>query len=378
MNIKDIQTVLFKMAEKECTVPPLLWGQPGIAKTAIVEQIAKALGYNFYPLILSQIEAVDLLGLPFVEQEKDGEYVTDYRPQRWFKEALTEGKMILFLDELNRARQEVIKAAFTLVNERRLNGKKLPSSVMIVVACNPPDERNNVVDLDEALIDRFMHIRVNPSHNVWMEWAKETNNGKKANVHRDVINFIALQPDALFTTEKGDRGLPVKIKPTPRAWERASKIHELELDLPLEIECLSGIVGAEFAQAFRKSLSDKHKPFTPEEILNFTEDSETAKRLKQYSKSREENRMDLLKESIKNFETHMTKHHKEALKNADNVISFIRMLPDDLVIVAVASIHQMPSWAGKCLGDPELRKKMEIIKETIKAAEKANGNGRNK
>jgi hypothetical protein len=370
MNISEVKRVLIQIAKSKAPITPMLWGQPGVAKTAIMSEIAKELGYDYFPLRLSQREAVDLLGLMYLHKDEElNENVTDYHPPKWFARSLRKGKAIIFLDELNRARPEVLKASFELV-ERQLNGKKLPDDVLVVAACNPDDERNDVISFDDATIDRFMHIRVNPSADVWLKWARLKDESGETNVEEDIINFISTTKDALFTDENGDHGLPVTIKQTPRSWHRASVLRRLQLPMELEMECLNGIIGTDLTIAFRKSIDDvNNKPFTAKEICEMSK--KTLNRLKRYSSTKETNRLDLIAESIKNLGEYVKDNPMESLKSQAGVFTFLKNVPSDQFINAVAAILEYPKWGGLIRKDPELEEKMQTLNKILTESEKA-------
>lgn len=366
MNIQEAKTVLMALAKTKSPVAPILWGKHGIAKSAIVSDVAKELGYEFQSLILSQREAVDLLGVMFTSKDEElNVSVTDYHPPKWFARAIHRGKLVLFLDELNRARPEVIKAAFELVNERRLNNTKIKDDVIIVVACNPSDERNDVVDFDEALTDRFMHLHVKPDLKCWLNWAKKERTDGETNISEDILSFLVASPEHAYHKDKRDNELPFTIKHSFRSWERASHIHRLGLPRSLELECLQGIVGPEVAIAFIQSLESRDKPLTSEEIISLKKP--TIERLKKYADS-DGSRLDILKESVNNLVKYVTQNEVESVKHSQNIIKFLSFLPDDLFIVAMKGIHEKRGWAAILLGDKELKDKMVEINKTLTAA----------
>ena len=73
----------------------------------------------------------DLIGLPY-KNEKTGN--TEFMPPYWFP---TDGKpIVLFLDELNRARPEVLQTIMDLALNKKLAGKQLPEGSRIISAVN--------------------------------------------------------------------------------------------------------------------------------------------------------------------------------------------------------------------------------------------------
>lgn len=375
MNIRDVKKVIKALAEKKAPVTSCLWGKHGIAKSAAIGQIAEELNYQFIPLILSQREAVDLLGVPYHTFDEELKMsVTEYHPPRWFAKAVKQGKLILFLDELNRARPEVIKAAFELVNERRLNNMKLRDDVMIVVACNPDDGEGkyDVAQFDDAMIDRFMHIHVKADLGVFKEWAKESRSDGTKNIHSDILNFLNVAPEHAYKYEKSDENFPVTIKHSFRSWERAHYIHSLGLPRDLELECLSGVIGADVALAFLASIDARdNKPLTIEEIYEFSEES--SNRLKRWTNDNNESRLDIIKETINNLHNAVKSESAVAIKYANNIMNLLLLLPDDLFVVAVKGIYERGQWANILLKNKDIKEKMLAYGNAVEQASVASG-----
>jgi MoxR-like ATPase len=70
--------------------------------------------------------------------------------------------VVLFLDELNRARPEILQTIMDLTLNKILAGKKLPSGSQIISAVNEGEEYQ-LTDLDPALISRFNIYYFSPS-----------------------------------------------------------------------------------------------------------------------------------------------------------------------------------------------------------------------
>ena len=62
--------------------------------------------------------------------------------------------IVLFLDELNRARPEILQAVYDLALNRTLAGKRLPAGSIVIAAVNEGEEYQ-LTDLDPALVSRF-------------------------------------------------------------------------------------------------------------------------------------------------------------------------------------------------------------------------------
>jgi len=139
---------------KECArrlpenVSVLVIGDHGIGKSQAVYQLGDDFKLPIVERRLSQMSEGDMIGLP---ELKDG--VTRFAPPDWYKTAC-DTPVILFLDELNRATDEIQQGAFQIVLGRELNGHKLHPETRVYVAVNHGAEYN-VNDMDPALLDRF-------------------------------------------------------------------------------------------------------------------------------------------------------------------------------------------------------------------------------
>ena len=117
--------------------PVFLHGSPGVGKSDVVRQVAKDLGYELIDLRLSQLDPVDLRGVPSVDDEA---HVTRWNVPNFLP---TEGKGILFLDEL----PEFPRAALEALREPLENGHitisraaqqaEFPARCQLVAAMNP-------------------------------------------------------------------------------------------------------------------------------------------------------------------------------------------------------------------------------------------------
>ena len=80
--------------------PAMLWGPPGVGKSEAVQQAADERGIGFIDLRVATLEAVDLRGLPHVENNRAKWSIPDFFPD--LDRDGPEG--IFFLDEINHNR----------------------------------------------------------------------------------------------------------------------------------------------------------------------------------------------------------------------------------------------------------------------------------
>ena len=125
MNIQDFATTLTAVIRhnrallstgwsvKDYLVP-MAWGDPGVGKSDIAEAVAEDCGLDLIYADLATRDPAELAGIPWV---KDGRTIR-CRPD-WLP---TEGRGILFLDELPQAGIANLNIAATLIREHRIGG----------------------------------------------------------------------------------------------------------------------------------------------------------------------------------------------------------------------------------------------------------------
>jgi len=344
MNIQGTKAVVSRALKNKLTA--ILWGKAGIGKSQVVAQIAESFAeenklkftdkakdfdnkhFGFVDLRLGQMETGDLIGMPIPLKE---EGKTIFLKPLWFPTE-KDSKGIIFLDELNRARLDVIQAVFQLVWDRKLASHILPEGWGIVVACNPAGSEYFVNDLDPALMDRFVHIKVHPETKEWIEWAQNT-----GDIRTEITDFIGKYPEML-----GNDGcdIPIEIKPSPRSWQVLNLMLN-NLDEDLWIETATGIIGIETAIPFIENLKKNiDKPIRAVQVLG--QYSKWKTKIKSYSNP-EKSRLDLLKITCDDIERVLRKDFSSTDKNLtqtqeNNLIAYMRDIPKDLMFAMVKTI----------------------------------------
>lgn len=64
----DLHRYLCGLTTRRLFISTMIWGPPGIGKSSIVAQVAKAVGLDFIDVRLSQLAPTDLRGLPVFVQ----------------------------------------------------------------------------------------------------------------------------------------------------------------------------------------------------------------------------------------------------------------------------------------------------------------------
>ncbi|MFI6492513.1 AAA family ATPase [Streptomyces sp. NPDC050564] len=146
-------------------LPVLLWGEPGIGKTAALTQLAAALDLPLTTVIASVHEPSDFSGLPIIGDDP-AEHGVPMAPPDWAVRLVRAGRGLLFLDELSTAPPAVQAALLRLVLERRIGALQLPPGVRIVAAANPRSSAADGWELSPPLANRFVHLQWTHDHEV--------------------------------------------------------------------------------------------------------------------------------------------------------------------------------------------------------------------
>ncbi|MCQ2578343.1 MAG: AAA family ATPase [Treponema sp.] len=217
----------------------MLMGKHGIGKSRILEDYFSKKGQKVVTLFLGQMaDPGDLIGLP-EKNEKNGK--TDFMLPYWFP---TDGSpIVLFLDELNRARPEVLQTIMDLTLNRKLAGKSLPEGSRIISAVNNGNEYQ-LTDLDPALVSRFNIYEFAPSVEDWILWAE------KIGIDERVVSFIKENPEYLDSFDNGEAE-NLERSADRRSWERVSEILKNFTSISSDLKPLvAGIIGSEATSAF--------------------------------------------------------------------------------------------------------------------------------
>lgn len=213
---KELKEMINRCINNKKLARLLIWGAPGIGKTAILLNIISEIKVADYRLIVKTLsnETPDNFTLPdYVEdiQDEDFEALSKqlnkeesvirkiYRmmggrksvdvPKTWLPvykptgdkeidEYLDKkcGNGLLFIDELSRATPQVLNVMLPLINEGNFNGYKLGSGWTLVVASNrQQDEAAGQSEIGNALANRFLQVHYEPTVHTWRQWADKQN-----------------------------------------------------------------------------------------------------------------------------------------------------------------------------------------------------------
>lgn len=184
--------------------PVFIWGAPGIGKSALVQKFADDVGMECVSLLGSQLAPEDIIGIPQI----DGE-TSRFMPPKMIAR---KEPYVLFLDELNACSQEVQKAFYSLIHERRIGEYHLPAGSVVIGAGNRSQDGAIVKTMSTALINRMFHVQLIADPEQWLQWAYDEG------LHPWITDYITQRPDHLFSEP------PKTEEPysTPRSWHMLS------------------------------------------------------------------------------------------------------------------------------------------------------------
>lgn len=233
--------------------PLLVWGPPGVGKTATVEAVAGALARPCVTVIGSLREASDFAGLPV--RHGDG---VRFAPPTWAERAAADPRTVLFLDELTSAPPGVQAAMLRLVLDRCIGDLHLPDGVAVVAAANPPEVAADGFDLAPPLANRFCHLHWQVEASAWADgmtagWPSvevpRLPEGWRSHVPRWrglIAEFVRVRP-ALLLRLPDDAEAAGGAWPSPRTWDLAARLaaaaEAAALDEAVVLELVAGCVG---------------------------------------------------------------------------------------------------------------------------------------
>jgi len=134
----------------QCGVVPMIYGLPGVGKTAVFRQLAQQTGRRFLQCILRQMMPEDLGGVPVPSKIIIGDQTLDCVVKLLSEEIIRaqHEPSIVLLDEFNHAGHDVMGAAQEWINNP-------PPNCWMIAASNPVEASTNGVELAAPVINRM-------------------------------------------------------------------------------------------------------------------------------------------------------------------------------------------------------------------------------
>ena len=253
LNIKNLSIFLNKIITNQMRSSLMIWGAPGIGKSSVVSSVAKNNNYQLIDLRISQLAPTDLRGIPVPKNDKAFWYPPEFLP--------TEGKGILFLDEINMAPPAVQGIAQQLILDRKVGSYVVPEDWFIWSAGNRKNDYAAVFDMPAPLANRFIHLEVNSTLDEFKEYALLND------IDDRIISFLNFRPKLLHKIDKNSPSWP-----SPRSWDIANKLLKADLSVDAAVGKGAGSEFRSFCKIYRELpkiepiLNGKDKPIFPKDI----------------------------------------------------------------------------------------------------------------
>lgn len=239
---------------------PVLWGPPGVGKTAIIHSIVEKRKMLMRVIIGSTMDPTDVAGLPVLRTLQDGSSVTAFALPEWFVEvrdyalANPEGAVI-FIEEITTATPPVQAALLTFIQDRRIGKTVLPDNVLIIVAGNPPSQAADGNLLAPPTANRLVHYNYEPSVEDWFEgmtvaWNKLVSEHEKL-MRGYVVGFLRERKDIINACPE-DAEEAGQAWPSMRSWDNAARMLGQTTDEKLSGVLVRAAVGKEAGDDFMK------------------------------------------------------------------------------------------------------------------------------
>jgi hypothetical protein len=159
----------------------------------------------------------DVIGLPKLDDA-----CTKFLPAEFILQAC-QRPVCLFLDEINRATQEVMQACFQLCLDRELNGNKLHPGTRIFAAVNS-SSAYQINEMDPAFLDRFFVVDLAPTAQDFFTFAEGKGKDNQPRLDLDLIRFLKERETRLDPAVNVNPGT---VQPSRRSWFRLDKTFKM-------------------------------------------------------------------------------------------------------------------------------------------------------
>ena len=230
------QAVKFLIA---ADVPGMIWGPPGVGKSAVMKQVAADLNMHYIDIRALMLDPVDLRGIPY----RDGER-TRWAPPAFIPPSDSQEAFLLNLEELPSAPPLTQASLYQLALDRCIGETRLPPGARIIACGNRAEDRAPVHRMPAPLASRFIHLDASIDFQAWMDWAlavgpkaQPTQGPAPAPQQRlggakllstgngqfsvEVIFFLRYQQDLLSTFDPKSKEVAFAC---PRTWEFVSQL----------------------------------------------------------------------------------------------------------------------------------------------------------
>lgn len=286
---------------------PLLNGDPGIGKSAWTFDLASR--HNLHPIVVigGRKDPAFVEGLPIVKHtDADGKplhmpYTITTKPD-WFRDAVTIAKggvvfdtdldgqpvdgtertydgVLLFFDEFRSTLEDVQAALLSFIQDRELDGVKLPDNVYIVLAANPVSTGANGQYITPPMANRLIHIDFDMPVETWLRLLPQAFGKQATSTEAELVEYARgaayLQNNQAGTgivstvvpqdPEKADGAFPSR-----RSWTNTFRLlASIGSDRSARDMAIAATVGDDAALAFKTWDETLNLPSLDEVLKNY-------------------------------------------------------------------------------------------------------------
>lgn len=227
--------------------PVLLVSSPGVGKSTLGAEVAKALGMRLVLMHPVVQEPVDSKGLPGFYDGSDGSRRARFTlTDDWRQLCETKEQTLVLVDDLGQASNAVQAPFMQWILAREVNGQRLSDTVTFIACTNRRGDAAGVQGLITPLLSRFTCVvNMEFDHSEWVKWAID-------NDMPDVVCSFARFKPQIINAFKASRDM--EQSPTPRNWSAVGRLLNLGIT---DLEAWAGAVGPGAAAEF-KAYYDTH------------------------------------------------------------------------------------------------------------------------
>lgn len=238
---------------KDTVIPSaMMWGQPGIGKSASVyglaesiegrfAELGKPMKVNVVDVRLVLFNPVDLRGIPTTSEDK--QFAVWLKPKILDLDTSDDVINLFFMDELSAAPPSVQVCAYQLTHDRKIGEHELPRNTYPICAGNRVTDKSVAFAMSKALANRVAHWEFDEKdiYDGWREWAIDHE------LDQRVIAFLGFQKSLMNKFDPSNADLAF---PTPRSWENVSKVLKIMGNLKKAYPMIGALIGEAPATEF--------------------------------------------------------------------------------------------------------------------------------
>jgi hypothetical protein len=274
MKIRTLKEVIRICAKAKVSL--FIWGHRGLGKSSVVRQVAWEDQAGCVDLRCSQVEASDIRGLPdkqngrtiylppadmpiadtnWEEFIKNFNATADEEKEAYWNRMQAHLKSgYLFLDEVNRAQDDVLQAVFQLVLDQKVGTYTVPNGWSVVCAGNFMEGYMVNGFTDPAFLNRFCHVTLSDGETTLDEWVDYMAGQYQNQQASQVIEFATQNVKHLDGDVEGEMGF--SIQPSRRSWEKVVNVEQVcengGFSDEARIETIAGLIGRELALSYTR------------------------------------------------------------------------------------------------------------------------------